>query len=144
MAMADDNVVHSRITSGVTKAEWRMVGGAGDLSRLTLVDSLTLDPIDPNRVRVQTKFVSISADCHSFLLMSPTYQRSSHKRAIGLNFADIFACLGLYSATPQGDFVPGLEFSGIVVDVGSSCSTELQVRIANNPRYTSSNSLDMS
>lgn len=35
-------------------------------------------------------------------------------KAIGLNFADIFACLGLYSATPKGSFVPGLEFAGIV------------------------------
>jgi alcohol dehydrogenase len=26
--------------------------------------------------------------------------------AVGLNFADIFACLGLYSATPAGAFVP--------------------------------------
>ena len=31
-------------------------------------------------------------------------------KAIGLNFADLFACLGLYSATPQGSFIPGLEF----------------------------------
>ena len=35
----------------------------------------------------------------------------------GLNFADIFACLGLYSATPKGLFTPGLEFSGVVVQV---------------------------
>ena len=39
---------------------------------------------------------------------------------IGLNFADIFACQGLYSATPQGGFVPGLEFSGTVLKVGKS------------------------
>lgn len=32
----------------------------------------------------------------------------------GLNFADVFACLGLYSATPDGPFTPGLEFSGII------------------------------
>ena len=31
---------------------------------------------------------------------------------IGLNFADVFACLGLYSATPDGPFIPGLEFAG--------------------------------
>ena len=31
--------------------------------------------------------------------------------AVGLNFADVFACLGLYSATPSGAFVPGLEFA---------------------------------
>lgn len=39
-------------------------------------------------------------------------------KAIGLNFADIFAILGLYSATPKGSFVPGLEYCGVVEDVG--------------------------
>ena len=38
-------------------------------------------------------------------------------RAVGLNFADIFAITGLYSATPKGAFVPGLEFSGVVAEV---------------------------
>ncbi|KAA3438040.1 alcohol dehydrogenase catalytic domain-containing protein [Rufibacter hautae] len=41
-------------------------------------------------------------------------------KAIGLNFADIFAMQGLYSATPEGSFIPGLEFSGVVVAVGSA------------------------
>src|SRR3954469_427558 len=41
-------------------------------------------------------------------------------KAIGLNFADIFAMQGLYSATPPGSFIPGLEFSGEVISVGSS------------------------
>lgn len=40
-------------------------------------------------------------------------------RAAGLNFADIFACLGLYSATPTGPFVPGLEFAGVVEETGA-------------------------
>lgn len=40
--------------------------------------------------------------------------------AIGLNFADIFAMQGLYKATPPGTFIPGLEFSGTVILVGSS------------------------
>ncbi len=39
-------------------------------------------------------------------------------RAIGLNFADIFAIWGLYGATPEGDFVPGLEYSGTIAAVG--------------------------
>jgi synaptic vesicle membrane protein VAT-1 len=39
-------------------------------------------------------------------------------RAAGLNFADAFACLGLYSATPRGPFVPGLECAGVVEAVG--------------------------
>lgn len=39
-------------------------------------------------------------------------------KAIGLNFADIFAIQGLYSATPKGSFIPGLEFSGEIIAVG--------------------------
>jgi len=38
--------------------------------------------------------------------------------AVGLNFADVFACLGLYSATPAGPFVPGLECAGVVEALG--------------------------
>jgi NADPH:quinone reductase-like Zn-dependent oxidoreductase len=36
-------------------------------------------------------------------------------RSVGLNYADIFAIMGLYSATPKGPFIPGLEFSGEVL-----------------------------
>lgn len=43
-------------------------------------------------------------------------------RAIGLNFADVFACLGLYSATPTGAFVPGLEVAGVVEALGPAGS----------------------
>lgn len=39
-------------------------------------------------------------------------------KAIGLNFADVFAMQGLYSATPKGSFVPGLEYSGEIIAVG--------------------------
>ena len=42
-------------------------------------------------------------------------------KAVGLNFADIFALTGLYSATPEGSFIPGLEYSGIVSHVGKDC-----------------------
>jgi alcohol dehydrogenase len=41
-------------------------------------------------------------------------------KAVGLNFADIFAIQGLYSATPSGSFIPGLEFSGEIIAVGSA------------------------
>ncbi|TDH20671.1 zinc-binding dehydrogenase [Segetibacter sp. 3557_3] len=40
--------------------------------------------------------------------------------AVGLNFADVFAMQGLYSATPKGSFIPGLEFSGGIIAVGES------------------------
>ncbi len=40
-------------------------------------------------------------------------------RAIGLNFADVSVIMGLYSATPKGQFTPGLEVSGVVVKVGN-------------------------
>ena len=44
-------------------------------------------------------------------------------KAVGLNFADIFACLGLYSATPKGSFIPGLEFAGVVEAIAPAPST---------------------
>jgi alcohol dehydrogenase len=40
-------------------------------------------------------------------------------KAIGLNFADIFTIFGLYKAAPKRDFIPGLEFSGTVIDRGT-------------------------
>lgn len=49
-------------------------------------------------------------------------------RAIGLNFADVFCCLGLYEAANAvlketgGSFCPGLEFAGEVLAVGSAVS----------------------
>ncbi|MBN8429417.1 zinc-binding dehydrogenase [Microbulbifer salipaludis] len=48
-------------------------------------------------------------------------------RSVGLNFADIFALTGLYSATPQGSFIPGLEFAGVVTALGENAVTDLQV-----------------
>ncbi len=42
-------------------------------------------------------------------------------KAVGLNFADIFALTGLYSATPKGSFIPGLEYSGVISKVGDDC-----------------------
>jgi NADPH:quinone reductase-like Zn-dependent oxidoreductase len=39
-------------------------------------------------------------------------------RAIGLNFADVFAIWGLYGATPKGAFTPGLEYAGTVEKTG--------------------------
>jgi NADPH:quinone reductase-like Zn-dependent oxidoreductase len=43
-------------------------------------------------------------------------------KSIGLNFADIFAILGLYSATPLGSFIPGLEYAGEIIAVGDNIS----------------------
>lgn len=39
-------------------------------------------------------------------------------KTIGLNYADIFAVMGLYSATPEGPFIPGLEYAGDILAVG--------------------------
>lgn len=41
-------------------------------------------------------------------------------RAIGLNFAEVFARLGYYPGIPKPPFVPGIEFSGVVDAVGAS------------------------
>lgn len=41
-------------------------------------------------------------------------------KAIGLNFADVFCIQGLYKAAPKENLIPGLEFSGIVINKGEA------------------------
>lgn len=77
---------------------WR-IAKAGAISDLKLVEE-PLGVLDPASIRIQVK-------------------------SVGLNFADIFALTGLYSATPKGSFVPGLEFAGIVTEVGAAANTHL-------------------
>lgn len=40
-------------------------------------------------------------------------------RFIGLNFAEVFARLGIYPGIPDPPFVPGIEFSGVVKETGA-------------------------
>lgn len=70
------------------------ISKAGSLKRLRLVNEEINEPAE-NEVCVKIK-------------------------AIGLNFADVFTIMGLYKAAPQKDFIPGLEFSGIVQDIGQN------------------------
>jgi alcohol dehydrogenase len=74
-----------------TREVWR-VPRAGSLDRLIRQTETLPDPA-PGEARVRV-------------------------HAVGLNFADLFACLGLYSATPRGAFVPGLECAGVVEALG--------------------------
>ncbi|HXE89436.1 MAG TPA: medium chain dehydrogenase/reductase family protein [Terriglobales bacterium] len=48
-------------------------------------------------------------------------------RAIGINFADILARLGVYSTVPKPPFVPGLELAGEVEQVPGASETTLKV-----------------
>lgn len=73
----------------------------GDISNLRLVER-PREVLAPNEARVRVK-------------------------AIGLNFADVFTALGLYSAAPDGAFVPGLECSGVVEELGADASGALEV-----------------
>lgn len=70
------------------------ISKAGDIQNLKLITEDLPDPLS-NEVTIEV-------------------------HAIGLNFADIFALTGLYSATPKGSFIPGLEFAGVVIQKGSS------------------------
>lgn len=59
-------------------------------------------------------------------------------KAIGLNFADVFTIMGLYRAAPKKDFIPGLEFSGIVVDKGKNVAgVNISDRIMGSIRFGS-------
>ncbi len=80
-------------TSGPVFDKW-LIHKAGSLSRLVLVSEQLPEPAE-DEVQIGVK-------------------------AVGLNFADVFACLGLYSATPEGAFTPGLEFAGTVTALGES------------------------
>ncbi len=70
------------------------INKAGSLSNLKLIEEKIPDPSD-DEVTVEVK-------------------------AIGFNFADLFALHGLYSATPKGSFIPGLEFSGKIYKKGKN------------------------
>lgn len=74
------------------RRSWRMVPKAGSIKNLKLVEESLSEPT-PNEVQVEVK-------------------------SIGFNFADIFAMFGLYGATPEGSFIPGLEFSGTILKTG--------------------------
>ncbi len=79
------------------RKSWRMLPKAGSIDNLKLVEEALEDPTE-NEVQVEVK-------------------------AIGLNFADIFAMFGLYGATPEGSFIPGLEFAGIITKVGKNVNS---------------------
>jgi len=74
------------------KIQTYRISKAGSINNIKLIDEELADPAY-NEVTVQVK-------------------------AIGLNFADLFAIQGLYSATPKGSFVPGLEYSGVIINKG--------------------------
>jgi len=82
------------VDTGSGKSVKWLLDKAGDMSRLRLVP-LPASDVAPDCARVCVRFV-------------------------GLNFADVCACQGLYSATPSGAFTPGLEFSGVVSEVGAN------------------------
>jgi alcohol dehydrogenase len=70
----------------------KYVVSPGSLKNLTLLDD-TLPSPAPGEVLVSVK-------------------------AVGLNFADVFAIWGLYKAAPKEAFTPGLEYAGVVEQVG--------------------------
>ena len=70
------------------------VSKVGSLNNLKLVEEEILPPSE-NEVTIEVK-------------------------AIGLNFADVFTIMGLYKASPKRDFIPGLEFSGVITDKGKN------------------------
>ncbi len=83
-------VLPVRADNNAVKRRIWQIDRAGRIDRLRLVEE-TLGPPEPENARVRV-------------------------RAVGLNFADVFALTGLYSATPPGSFIPGLEFAGEVLE----------------------------
>lgn len=46
-------------------------------------------------------------------------------RAIGLNFADVAERLGVYPGIPKPPFIPGMEFSGVIEELGEGVVSHL-------------------
>jgi alcohol dehydrogenase len=92
----------------VDRTAWR-IPRAGSLARLAAVDESLPDP-GPGEARLRVE-------------------------AIGLNFADILACLGLYSATPVGSFIPGLECAGTVEATGPGTRLAIGQRVCVLTRF---------
>ncbi|MCB0688785.1 MAG: zinc-binding dehydrogenase [Saprospiraceae bacterium] len=65
--------------------------------------------------RVKPGNISNLSISEEFLADPEDGQAQIKVRSIGLNFADLYAVWGLYSATPEGKFIPGLEVSGTVI-----------------------------
>jgi alcohol dehydrogenase len=80
----------------IERTVWRLPR-AGSLSRLQRREETLPDP-GPGEARVRV-------------------------HAVGLNFADLFAAQGLYSATPRGSFIPGLECAGVIEALGADVSS---------------------
>ena len=86
------------------------ISKAGSLNNIRLVEEKLREP-EENEVTIEVK-------------------------AIGLNFADLFAIQGLYSATPKGSFIPGLEYSGIVTKKGKNVlDYEIGMRVMGTIRF---------
>ena len=81
------------VAPGATRRVWEL-SKKGNVQNLKLNERAARDARAPNECRVAV-------------------------RAIGLNFADVFTVLGLYSAAPEGTFVPGLECCGEVVETAT-------------------------
>ena len=97
-----------RDNGAMKRRVWR-TKKAGRIDRLTMIDEKLAD-LEPGLVRVKVG-------------------------AVGLNFADIFALTGLYSATPEGPFIPGLEFSGEVMQAPQSSPLSAGQRVMGCIRF---------
>ncbi len=98
-----------------------MPHGAGSLDTLTLTQEYLDAPTEVPPTRAVFVDVRGARGSSSSGASAPSpalaWQVQVDVKAVGLNFADIFAVQGLYSATPKGAFVPGLEFAGVVSQV---------------------------
>ena len=82
-------------TNTPTRQVWE-IAKAGNIGNLLLNSNDPMKPLEGGEIRIKI-------------------------HAIGLNFADIFALIGLYGATPSGKFTPGLEYSGTIEEIHEHC-----------------------
>ena len=89
----------------------------GNINNLTLVEQ-TLPAPSAGQVTVAVRAVRRRCSCpfHVYKNLRSGTQHTACMQ-VGINFADVFTCLGLYAAAPKEAVTPGLEVSCTAVAV---------------------------
>ena len=96
-----------------TAEVWRLAK-TGNIAGLKM-ERQQMTPVQQKELRVDVRAVRPSPTDHRHAACVCVRSRASYSDCtqVGVNFADVFTCLGLYQAAPKAQVVPGLEVSRV-------------------------------
>ena len=83
----------------------------GNIANLKLQNTV-VSPPKPSQVTVAVKAVRFAGTIRS---LCGAKTSRAYMLQVGVNFADVFTCLGLYQAAPKENVVPGLEVGHLLL-----------------------------